>query len=45
MQEKLTKYTNDYSSIWYEVTLQSSNLTGVHLVTLHIGVQKNKDEF
>lgn len=45
MQEKLSNYSNNYSRIWYEVTLQSSNLTGVHLVTLHIGVQKNIDEF
>jgi len=44
MQEKLSNYSNNYSRIWYEVTLQSSNLTGVHLVTLHIGVQKNIDE-
>ena len=45
MQEKLSNYTSKYSRIWYEITLQSSNLTGVHLVTLHIGVQKSKDEF
>lgn len=45
MQEKLSTYTSKYSRIWYEVTLQSSNLTGVHLVTLHIGVQRSKDEF
>lgn len=45
MQEKLSTYTSKYSRIWYEVTLQSSNLTGVHLVTLHIGVQESKDEF
>ena len=44
MQEKLSNYSNNYSRIWYEVTLQSSTLTGVHLVTLHIGVQKNIDE-
>jgi len=44
MQEKLSNYSSNYSRIWYEVTLQSSNLTGVHLVTLHIGVQKNIDE-
>jgi hypothetical protein len=45
MQEKLNTYTNKYSRLWYEVTLQSSNLTGIHLVTIHIGVQKSKDDF
>lgn len=43
MQTKLQQYCNDFPRIWYEVTLQSSNLRNYHLVTLHIGVQKELD--
>jgi hypothetical protein len=43
IQTKLEQYCNSYPRIWYEVTLQSSNLRDYHLVTLHIGVQKELD--
>lgn len=44
MLYKIADQAKQYNRVWYEVTLQSSNLTGKHLVTVHIGVvRKNKD--
>jgi len=44
MLYKIREYSRTYNRLWYEVTLQSSNLTGKHLVTIHLGVvRKNKD--
>ena len=41
---KLKENASMYPRIWYEVTLQSSNLTGKHLVTVHIGVHRKNEE-
>ena len=44
MLYKIAENAKAHNRIWYEVTLQSSNLTGKHLVTVHIGVvRSNKD--
>lgn len=44
MVKKLEECCSLNKRIWFEVTMQTSNLTGVHLVTIHIGVQKEKDD-
>jgi hypothetical protein len=44
MEKKLQENAVTYPRIWYEVTLQSSNLTGLHLVTIHIGIHRKDNE-
>lgn len=44
MLHKISSISELYPAMWYEVVLQSSNLTGHHLVTIHIGMTtKNKE--
>ena len=45
MLKKIHEVSSRYARMWYEITVQSSNLTGFHLVTIHIGITKETNEY